>query len=168
MTTEKGNKLPTAVSGELVVSSFPTSAEIAQALRSGARLHVENDGGDGVQMSLAVLEASSIDDVFGSELTKASDVLGTPLQLVRFEGLRSSDYDDSSLGVWAIFVAANADGELLTIGTGATDAVVKLVKLSELGAFDGGTFVKFEESKKATAAGFHPVNLVRVDSLDAF
>lgn len=168
MAIEKSNKPAAPVSGEIVISSYPTSSEIAQALRSGARLHVESDGGDGVQMSLSVLEATTIDDVFGSELTKANDVLGTPLELVRFEGLRSSDFDDSSLGVWAIFVAATADGELLTIGTGATDAVVKLVKLSELGGFEGGTFVRFEESKKATAAGFHPVNLVRVDSLDAF
>jgi len=87
---------------------------------------------------------------------------------VRFEGLRSSDYDDSALGAWAIFSAVTPDGETVTIGTGATDPVCKLVKLHELGAFNGETCVAFEESKKATAAGYHPLNLVRVKSAEAF
>ena len=53
---------------------------------------------------------------------------------------------------------------MLTIGTGAQDPVVKLVKLHELGAFDStpATFVVFEESKKATANGYYPLNLNRV------
>ena len=95
-------------------------------------------------------------------------MLGTPLTLRTFEGLRSSDFDDSVLGVWAIFSATTPDGEVVTIGTGATDAVVKLVRLSELGAFDGKTAVAFEESRKATAAGFYPVNLVRVKTEERF
>ena len=95
-------------------------------------------------------------------------MLGTPLTLRSFEGLRSSDFDDSVLGVWAIFTAITPDGEVLTIGTGATDAVVKLVRLAELGGFAGKTTVAFEESRKATAAGFHPVNLVRVKTADGF
>jgi hypothetical protein len=157
-----------AVSADLVVSSFPTSDEVGQALRSGVRLVIDGTDDGGAGRSLSALSATTIDDVFGSELTKAGEVLGTPLTLRTFEGLRSSDYDDSILGVWAIFSATTPDGEIVTIGTGATDAVVKLVRLSELGAFDGKTTVAFEESRKATAAGFHPVNLVRVKTEEAF
>ena len=168
------NNLPTtakAVSADIVVSTvFPTSEEVGQALRSGVRLVIDSDGdgGGGASRSLSVLEATTIDEVFGMELTKAGEVLGTPLTLRSFEGLRSSDFDDSVLGVWAIFTAITPDGEVLTIGTGATDAVVKLVRLAELGGFAGKTTVAFEESRKATAAGFHPVNLVRVKTADGF
>ena len=166
------NNLPTtakAVSADIVVSTmFPTSEEVGQALRSGVRLVIDSDGDGGAGRSLSALEATTIDDVFGMELTKAGEVLGTPLTLRSFEGLRSSDFDDSVLGVWAIFTAITPDGEVLTIGTGATDAVVKLVRLAELGGFAGKTTVAFEESLKATAAGFHPVNLVRVKTADGF
>lgn len=166
------NNLPTtakAVSADIVVSTvFPTSEEVGQALRSGVRLVIDSDGDGGAGRSLSALEATTIDDVFGMELTKAGEVLGTPLTLRSFEGLRSSDFDDSVLGVWAIFTAITPDGEVLTIGTGATDAVVKLVRLAELGGFAGKTTVAFEESRKATAAGFHPVNLVRVKTADGF
>lgn len=166
------NNLPTtakAVSADIVVSTvFPTSEEVGQALRSGVRLVIDSDGDGGAGRSLSALEATTIDDVFGMELTKAGEVLGTPLTLRSFEGLRSSDFEDSVLGVWAIFTAITPDGEVLTIGTGATDAVVKLVRLAELGGFAGKTTVAFEESRKATAAGFHPVNLVRVKTADGF
>lgn len=166
------NNLPTtakAVSADIVVSTvFPTSEEVGQALRSGVRLVIDSDGDGGAGRSLSALEATTIDDVFGMELTKAGEVLGTPLTLRSFEGLRSSDFDDSVLGVWAIFTAITPNGEVLTIGTGATDAVVKLVRLAELGGFAGKTTVAFEESRKATAAGFHPVNLVRVKTADGF
>jgi len=158
-----------AVSADLVVSSFPTSLEVGHALRSGVRLVIDGkDEAAGIGRSLSALTATTIDDVFGAELTKAGEVLGTPLTLRSFEGLRSSDFDDSVLGVWAIFSATTPDGELVTIGTGATDAVVKLVRLSELDAFDGKTTVAFEESKKATASGYYPVNLVRVKTADGF
>ena len=168
MTSNNLTTTSKAVSADLVVSSFPTSEEVGQALRSGVRLVIEDNGDGGAGRTLSVLSATSIDDVFGSELTKAGEVLGTPLTLRTFEGLRSSDFDDSVLGVWAIFSATTPDGEVVTIGTGATDAVVKLVRLSELGAFDGKTAVAFEESRKATAAGFYPVNLVRVKTEERF
>ena len=168
MTSNNLTTTSKAVSADLVVSSFPTSEEVGQALRSGVRLVIDSDGDGGAGRSLSALEATTIDDVFGMELTKAGEVLGTPLTLRSFEGLRSSDFDDSVLGVWAIFTAITPDGEVLTIGTGATDAVVKLVRLAELGGFAGKTTVAFEESRKATAAGFHPVNLVRVKTADGF
>jgi len=154
----------TTTPADLVVSAFPTSEEIAHALRTGNRIHVDDSTGDNIGRSISALEATSIDEVFGSELTKPSSILGTTLKLERFEGLRSSDFEDSALGAWAIFQASTPDGEMLTIGTGAQDPVVKLVKLHELGAFDStpATFVVFEESKKATANGYYPLNLNRV------
>ena len=165
MTTE----IATIHTGDLVVSSFPKADEVGQALRSGARLTVEaTEGEAGLGRSLSALEATSVDEVFGSELTSPKTILGTPLTLIRFDGLRNSDYDDSTLGVWAIFTATTPDGESLTIGTGATDPVVKLVKLHELGAFDGKTVVAFEESKKATANGYHPLNLIRINTVAGF
>ena len=163
-----------AVSADIVTTPFPTSEVVAMALRAGVRLAIETTG-DANGRALSALSASTIDDVFGSELTKAGEVLGTPLKLRTFDGLRPSDFDDSALGVWAIFTAIDPDGAVLTVGTGAADAVTKLVRLFELGGFensDGGQseaiVVAFEESRKATAAGFHPVNLVRVKTADGF
>ena len=67
------NNLPTtakAVSADIVVSTmFPTSEEVGQALRSGVRLVIDSDGDGGAGRSLSALEATTIDDVFGMELT---------------------------------------------------------------------------------------------------
>ena len=85
MTIAKTNTTP----ADLVVSAFPTSEEIAHALRTGNRIHVDDSSGDNIGRSISALEATSIDEVFGSDLTKPSSILGTTLKLERFEGLRS-------------------------------------------------------------------------------
>ena len=55
MTSNNLTTTSKAVSADLVVSSFPTSEEVGQALRSGVRLVIEDNGDGGAGRSLSVL-----------------------------------------------------------------------------------------------------------------
>lgn len=153
-------KSNTPVSTELVISNLPSTADIDHAIRHGLKLSIDNEGVGEAAIVARVANATSVEDVFGGgSLTAINDILGTSLRIDAIESVRPSDYaSESGLGIYLVVKAVDVDGEVHTLAVGSTDAIVKLVKLAELGALP--RWVAFEKATKATKSGYFPVNMV--------
>lgn len=145
---------------DMVISNIPTTAEIDYAVRAGIKLSIQDNAAGESAIVSRVAGATSADDVFGGgELVSIKDVLGTALKVEAIESVRPSDFaSETGLGVYLVVRTVDIDGEARTLAVGSTDAIVKLVKLNELGALP--RWVAFEQSTKATKNGYYPVNLV--------
>jgi hypothetical protein len=148
------------VTTDLVVNSIPTTRDIAYAITNGVKLTIADNAAGEASIVARVAGAQSADDVFGGgELVSIKDVLGTSLKVEAIESVRPSDFaSESGLGVYLVVRTVDLDGESRTLAVGSTDAIVKLVKLNELGALP--RWVAFEQATKATKSGYYPVNLV--------
>lgn len=104
-----------------------------------------------------IAEAATEDDVFADTTTPIEDILGADVQLLEVDW-RDSDYDEGP-GVYAVLRIARLSGELVTVTTGAADVMAKCRKLQLLGSLP--VWVKFAQSRKQTAAGYYPVNMLR-------
>ena len=104
-----------------------------------------------------IAEAATEDDVFADTTTPIEDILGADVQLLEVDW-RDSDYDEGP-GVYAVLRIARLSGELVTVTTGAADVMAKCRKLQLLGSLP--VWVKFTQSRKQTAAGYYPVNMLR-------
>lgn len=143
----------------LVLYDIPTSAQVAEAIRSGSKLFVEGES-DGSSILVDTLDnATTGEDVFAeNELLSVKEHYGETFVVQRIVSVRNSDFDEAGgLGIYLIVEATTVNGELVKLAVGAKDPIGKLVKLHELGAFPWA--VVFERSTKATKAGFYPVNM---------
>lgn len=109
-----------------------------------------------------ILEAETADEVLSprGEVTHAADVLNKALVLVAVE-YRRSDLDEGA-GVYALLSMAEAgSGEKLLVSCGSRNVMAQAYRLDRLGALPTG--VRIVEAQKATAAGFRPMWLEKVE-----
>ena len=142
---------------DVVVSTLPSSAEIAMAISNGMKVTIGDTVTEG-DIANRIAGATTLEDIFGGgELAHVKDFLGTTLNVLAIEGARNSDFE-GGVGIFLIVKVADPDGEIFSMSVGIADGVQKLVKLQELGLLP--CKVAFEQSTKATRSGFYPINLV--------
>lgn len=147
-------------STDLVLSGIPTSAEILYAVENGQAIYIENEATEADILG-RIAKATSIEEIFGGsgELKSPTSVLGTSLRVISVDGIRQSDPDKAGgLGVYLVITVVDPDGESFSMAVGSGDAIVKLLRLRELGALP--RWVAFVESEKLTKNGRRPINLV--------
>jgi hypothetical protein len=103
-----------------------------------------------------IISATDADGIFGDEeVIKGSEYLGKPFTLESLE-LRPSEHEDPPF--FAIFHIITTDGERRILSTGGRTVMLKAAKAATLGILPKS--VKIVRSEKATAAGYHPLDLV--------
>jgi hypothetical protein len=161
-TTAKPARAKRTTSSEVTAVSYaiddiPTSQQVLDAIETDSKLYFDGDESTTSILPGILGAAEKPIDVFGSgELEKVEDHFGETLNILSLDGVRNSDFE-GGLGVYLIVTASTIDGEIIRLGVGNTDAVAKLVKLNEMGAFPWA--VSFDLSTKATKRGFFPINL---------
>jgi hypothetical protein len=164
-----------ATKTELVVpASGATSTDLLYAIRNGLKLWVDQSEGseaDFLERTLTGDATSEESIVGGVGLTKLEDLLGIPLRITGYHGMRNvapQYLENSLLGVYVIIELTDRDGQVHTTSVGSADAVGKIVKLDEANKIPQGGAVIFERSEKPTKSGFHPINMRWLPDLVAF
>lgn len=155
MTTETQTPEATAPEDNRLV---PVAMADDIALAFGAMLElIPETAGDGMENVLRQIAAAStptaLDSPWRSE--GLTPYLGVPLQINGARRLES-DYADG-LGWFLVLDCVTSAGELVTVTTGATSVVAQVAKAYQMGAIPLRVIPR--ESKRATAAGFHPQHL---------
>ena len=149
------------VGTELVVAPMGvTMNDLRYAIANGLRLHVEAEAITEEDFLLQQLDKGTDESSILEEgLTTVDSILGVPVKITAFRGLRNSDFQDSKLGVYVVIDVTDKDGVTYTVGAGATDVVVKVIQLFCAGSIPTKGWTIFEQAKKATPQGYFPVNL---------
>jgi len=108
------------------------------------------------EMALAILNATSIDDILGSTIRKMNEVEGS--FLVVGANLNESDFQEG-LGAYAVLDTLHPDGTRVLVTSGATNVVAQLVAMHAGSHFP--QWVKFKSD--TTKAGFTVWKLVKGD-----
>lgn len=142
-----------------VEGPYPSSKEIATAVRSGVKLFIESEGAGGSILADS-LEAVSVESLFATgELVKMKDHLDEDVRVTRIVGANPSDFsEEGGLGVYLVVEAVLDTGEVVNMALGAANPMGVVVRLAELDALP--RTVRFEKAKKATRGGFYPINTV--------
>lgn len=151
----------TVIGTDLVVPQAGCSvSDLRYALNNGLKLTVNEEAVDEDSFLLTQLSrGSSEEEILGTGLTPLEQLLGIPVRIVAFHGLRNSTFEGSKLGVFCVIDVADVDGKLYTIAGGSADVVVKVLQLAEAAKIPQSGWSMFTKSEKATAAGFYPINL---------
>lgn len=149
---------PVVVDAATTIYDIPSSELVADALNSHSKLYFDGDVSGDSFLADTIAGAESGADLFAeSELGKVEDHLGETLIINAVEAVRNSEFE-GGIGVYLIVEALTLDGEAIKLAVGQSDPLAKIVKLHELGELPWP--VAFERSKKATKAGFYPINLL--------
>lgn len=108
-----------------------------------------------LEMALAVMDARSDDDVFGSTVLHLKDMIGEPFTINR-AWLTDSEYEDG-LPAFTIMEATLDDGTAAVITTGATNVVAAVINFHVRDRFP----IRVDTKTDKTKAGFEVVKLIR-------
>ena len=164
MATSKAVAITTT---DLVVPRFASTQQILTALETGQRLAIEESEFTQADFIAKKVEAQSVEDLFsdGGTLEAPSNHLNEILNLIAFQGLRSSDLNPDGLGAYAVVDAVDRDGEQFSLAIGNTDSLVTVVRLHELDAYP--VRVRFVRGLK-TKNGYEPINMKLVKEGETF
>lgn len=118
------------------------------------------EGDGGASMVAGILNAEKWEDLQddASSLPNAKAMVGKELR-IDHDGILSMESDqafDDGTGIYLIIRSVDLDsGEVVVWQTSAMTVKAKLVKLFKLG---GSYVIQLSEAKKATKAGFYPIN----------
>ena len=167
LATTKRSAPATITEADLDISGIPTLEEVSGAIQGGYKLHVDSDGqGDSVLLG-ALKNAKSKADlaaISSGDLEKMADHLGEWLTVTAIDGVNNADPGNDgpgTLGVYLVVSATTPDGEAIKMAIGAKQPFSYLVALNEWGELPAR--VMFEKAKRATKAGFFPINCVVAD-----
>lgn len=109
-----------------------------------------------------ILKGATFDEIFGeTEAVHARDLLDEPLSIRGFK-LAKGDFEDG-LGYFAVIDAmAMKTGEVIVVTCGATNVLAQLYAAQRAGLFP--IDVRFTEPEKATAKGYKPLWLRKLDT----
>lgn len=108
-----------------------------------------------LEMALAVMDAKSDDDVFGSTVLHLKDMIGTPFTIDR-AWLTDSEYVDG-LPAYTIMEATLDDGSTAIITTGATNVVAAVINFHVRDRFP----IRVDTKTDTTKSGYEVVKLIR-------
>ena len=148
--------------GELVITGIPSVEQVKEALTSGSKFYLDDDGSaeTGSFLNSVLERAATPEALFAeSELVNLKEHLGEAFVLQGIDAIRPSDFvEEGGLGVYLIVSAVDSEGELVKLAVGARDPFAKIVALHQMDAFPWR--VSFEKAEKATKRGYFPINLV--------
>jgi len=133
--TSKALAKPIEVSGQLVITTIPSTLQAFEALEQGIKLWVEQDDVSQTDVLRKKLNATSMDDLSNNDLESPTNHLGEWFTCTGINGVRNSDQPTSVLGIFLVADLVNSDGEQVTMAVGFTDGIVTLLKVRELGGF---------------------------------
>lgn len=147
--------------------AVPEQPSAMKSLFAGMVHTEENSDPEAIAVAMVerVMAAENLDDILGNagDVTHAEDLIDQDLMITGLQSFNESDFADGP-GVYAVVIGhtfKNPD-EQLTITCGSATVCAQLYRLNELRLWP--VACRFERAKKATKAGYFPLQLRKVDA----